>query len=97
MMSGFLAWRKTGIAAPPYCNISLLQHHLETDGILRKFDPQRGVSLAALSYEYPARLRVPEHARVGSAHYDHIGSGSSPPSRFLHKHRQPPREGLVNP
>jgi AraC-like DNA-binding protein len=32
------------------------------DGILRKFDPKPGVSVATLSYEYPAGFRVPEHA-----------------------------------
>jgi len=32
------------------------------DGISRKFDPKRGVSVATLSYEYPAGFRVPEHA-----------------------------------
>jgi AraC-like DNA-binding protein len=35
---------------------------MRRDGILRKFDPKRGVSVATLSYEYPAGFRVPEHA-----------------------------------
>jgi AraC-like DNA-binding protein len=30
--------------------------------ISREFDPKRGVSVATLSYEYPAGFRVPEHA-----------------------------------
>jgi AraC-like DNA-binding protein len=35
---------------------------LKPYGISRKFDPKRGVSVATLSYEYPAGFRVPEHA-----------------------------------
>jgi AraC-like DNA-binding protein/mannose-6-phosphate isomerase-like protein (cupin superfamily) len=35
---------------------------LKHDGILREFDPKRGVSIATLAYEYPAGFRVPEHA-----------------------------------
>lgn len=31
-------------------------------GILREFDPERGVSIATLTYEYAAGFQVPEHA-----------------------------------
>jgi len=31
-------------------------------GILREFDPKPGISVATLSYEYPAGFRVPDHA-----------------------------------
>ena len=31
-------------------------------GILKEFDPKRGVSIATLAYEYPSRFSVPEHA-----------------------------------
>ncbi|MGA2602571.1 MAG: AraC family ligand binding domain-containing protein, partial [Bryobacteraceae bacterium] len=30
--------------------------------ILREYDPPRGISVSALSYEYPAGSRVPDHA-----------------------------------
>jgi hypothetical protein len=33
---------------------------LKHTGIMRKFDPKRDVSVATLSYEYPAGFRVPE-------------------------------------
>ena len=39
-------------------NISLLRQ----SNILTEYDPKRGVSVATLSYEYPSRFRVPEHA-----------------------------------
>src|SRR5215475_2917029 len=31
-------------------------------GVLREYDPKRGVSIATLAYEYPANYDVPEHA-----------------------------------
>ncbi len=31
-------------------------------GILREFDPERGVSIATLAYEYASGFRVPDHA-----------------------------------
>lgn len=39
-------------------NISLLRQ----TRILRDFDPKRGVSVATLTYEYPADYKIPEHA-----------------------------------
>jgi AraC-like DNA-binding protein/mannose-6-phosphate isomerase-like protein (cupin superfamily) len=39
-------------------NISLLRHVK----ILTEYDPKRGISVATLAYEYPARFQVPEHA-----------------------------------
>lgn len=35
---------------------------LRQPGILTEYDPKRGVSVATLAYEYPARYEVPEHA-----------------------------------
>lgn len=32
------------------------------EAVLREYDPKRGVSVATLAYEYPARYQVPEHA-----------------------------------
>jgi len=36
--------------------------HMRQDGILRDFDPRRGVSIASLAYEYPSEFLIPEHA-----------------------------------
>lgn len=35
---------------------------MRQSGILREFDPKRGVSVATLAYDYPADYLVPEHA-----------------------------------
>lgn len=35
---------------------------IATGGLITRFDPQRGVSIATLAYEYPAGYRIPEHA-----------------------------------
>ena len=35
---------------------------MRQNGVLRQFDPKRGVSVATLGYEYPAGYLVPEHA-----------------------------------
>ena len=39
-------------------NISLLRQ----SNVLTEYDPKRGVSVATLTYEYPSRFQVPEHA-----------------------------------
>jgi AraC-like DNA-binding protein/quercetin dioxygenase-like cupin family protein len=38
-------------------NISPMRH-----GVLRRYDPKKGVSISTLAYEYPAGYNVPEHA-----------------------------------
>jgi len=35
---------------------------MATEALVTKFDPKRGISIATLSYEYPAGYHIPEHA-----------------------------------